>query len=321
MVKLKTANHIQENNEMFLRRAQSLTMILVLLLATGIVGCSGDSASPTTSSPATTDPPVTTTDPPPTTAPPTTTPPPTTAPPATTTPAGLTSAILNASAAINSYEFIATSTTVTTVSGYTVTATSVTDGQIDLNAQKAHINTVVNTQGYEIQVENYIADNWTYIKYVADATPPGFNSGTWYKVSMTATEWQDSWNSNSQSGQNNALFNNATVTIIGSETINGIDCYKINLIPDKASFLAYLQAQGTTDGADDVTNIEQSLQDIQFTGWVAKINSYMIKTEMSLAMTIEGVTANIQSVSTISNINQALNITLPAAAQAATQIS
>lgn len=304
----------------FSQKIPALLLTLLLIMGIALVGCdTSEETTDPTSQPTATNPP-TSTPPPETTgsgpAPSATNPPPT-----TTTAGDLAQSVIEASAGITSYEFEATAVTTTTASGFSFTANSVTEGRFDLENEAAHIDTTVTAQGTETRVENYLVDGWTYIKYDTAFAPPGFTSGQWYKIAMTPTEWEANWDSNSQEEQNELLFGDAELTILGSETINGTDCYKIDLIPDKAAFLAYLEAQGTTDSADDIDNVEQALQNIEFTGWVAKDTSWLVRTEMTMQMTIEGASMDLEVVSSLTSINQAGGITLPAEAQDAADLS
>jgi hypothetical protein len=92
------------------------------------------------------------------------------------------------------------------------------------------------------------------------------------------------------------LYDNPKVTIIGSEAINGIDCYKIKIDADSEPLLTMFKEQGIIDP--------------RFTGWVDKNTFHLLKSEHGFSSTRDGIVTEQSAVFFYSQINQ-VNITLP----------
>jgi hypothetical protein len=141
---------------------------------------------------------------------------------------------------------------------------------------------------------------------------------TWYKMLMDTQMQTQTWNAQSQ--QNNYLFSKSSITVDGSETINGTSCWKVTITPDLTELIKYLNEQQAIEDPSAITNPADSLKNIKLTAWVAKDTSYVIKMNLSMDMLIEAQTLSMVMSTTITNINQPVSITLPPEAVNAIQV-
>jgi hypothetical protein len=151
----------------------------------------------------------------------------------------------------------------------------------------------------------YILNNWVY-EY-----NPGVKA-EWVRTPLTEDIWSEEYQPNA-ANQTLALLNFPTaVQYIGQETVAGTNCYKINVNPNPAVILGALDMSdyGSISPSDVVKSSSCTV-------WIDESTYYPLK--ISIDMTISTVLLNV--VSTISNINQPVNIVLPAAAKNATAIN
>ena len=93
-------------------------------------------------------------------------------------------------------------------------------GEVDKKNKKIHLLTVMNPMMSEQNTETYIIDRIYY----------SFNSsGGWVKrYTANDTLWEQA----SVQGMQEELMNSSTVSFLPEETLNGIDCYVLNVTPD-----------------------------------------------------------------------------------------
>lgn len=139
----------------------------------------------------------------------------------------------------------------------------------------------------------YALDNWIY----------SCNSTSkWVKTQLT----EDIWNIILERLHLGELQNCTKASYIGMESVNGTNCYKMDITSGLESVINRLGLSGFT------------VKSYSSTIWIAENTYYPVKLSENLTWT-EGDRLSV--IWTYSNINQPVNIVLPAAAQNATATS
>ncbi|AQX74130.1 hypothetical protein B1772_00815 [Dehalococcoides mccartyi] len=240
-----------------------------------------------------------------------------------TTPTGsqLIASILAASPNITSFDTTSVIDMTMQVSGMSIKTVMTANGKEDLSSKKAYLTSSIIVTGdlaSTMEMETYLIDSFQYFRITSTDQNTGMQLNTWYKMLMDTQMQTQTWNAQSQ--QNNYLFSKSSITVDGSETINGTSCWKVTITPDLTELIKYLNEQQAIEDPSAITNPADNLKNIKLTAWVAKDTSYVIKMNMSMDMLIEAQTLSMVMSTTITNINQPVSITLPPEAVNAIQV-
>ncbi len=203
------------------------------------------------------------------------------------------------------------------------------DGVLDLENRQMKIDMTMNIEmpgedQTEIGIETYLFGDTIYMMMDVPGGVP-----TWMKVEMPEGYWGEM----SQVESQIELLEAAQVKVIDSETIEGTDCYVLQLTPDMEQ-LWQLAMQEPIPGEEVPAVAEEYLQKM-FTSfsvkqWIAKDTYFPIKAEIdmvidpaSAAMGLqaeESVPAGISMVLLFYNYNQPVSIELPPEAEEAIEV-
>ena len=120
------------------------------------------------------------------------------------------------------------------------------------------------------------------------------------------------WSAESQiSSMSDFLTNNVNLELVGTEIVNGVDCYVFSINPDMKSLISWIEGQMQSEQANVNLNdadFSQMLKDFTVKEWVAKDSYLPVKQQIS-------VTLNMPSIQTTSSTPSApmsmdLNATL-----------
>jgi hypothetical protein len=182
-----------------------------------------------------------------------------------------------------------------------------------------------------MKVEMYVIDGMMYAKPEAPGEEP-----MWIKSKAPAEAWGSL---SGVSGLNNyqALLQTAQVEVIGSDRVEGIDCYVLKLTPEMGEL--YQTAMDPTGGGGTGQVLppvpEELLQDIfrnfSVKQWVAKDTYFLMKVEIDMALETppdlleylneEGVKSVDITISFLAyNYNQPVTIVLPSEAEEAIEM-
>ena len=181
----------------------------------------------------------------------------------------------------------------------------------NLNQEMYLVETSPDMPDYDMEV--YIVDDWIY------RTNP--NSSTeWIKTGLT----EDIWAKQDITDQKLGLLSEYLgARYIGMESINGINCYKIDVEPNWDAIFAAADIS-ETEGVSKQDMIDM-IKDTSCTAWVAEATYYTARIffGMTIEMDILGqkYSMTMDMTMTTSNINQPVTINLPAAAKSAKAIS
>ena len=181
------------------------------------------------------------------------------------------------------------------------------------------------------RVESYVIDGMVYARPEAPGEEP-----MWIKSEAPAEYWEMM---KGVSGLENykELLQTAEVKILGSEKVNGVDCYELELTPEMAKLYqaAMIPVGGGGQAGILPTIPEELIQDIfssfSVKQWVAKDNYFLMKTEIN--MTIEStpelmdymgeegdVSIDVTIIFLAYNYNQPVSIELPPEAENASEM-
>jgi hypothetical protein len=286
-------------------------MIGFMLIAMVASSCGGNEA---VSPPPTSNNPVATTSP--TTNPPTTTPPPT-----TPAPDALLKLVNTASAGMNTFEGTMKTTMSMNLMGMDMKLDMNATMALDKPGKKLFTGLTVTTTGLgqtvSMDEQMYLINDTMYLK--GSIPDSGMDPNTWYKEVLPAADLASMWTSQDIGSQIQILLDSATLQIVGTEVINGVQCYKLKINPNMDKFMFYLNASGSDLADMGITNASQAFKQLDVTIWVNTANYLPAKMDMtmSLALDSQGQSMNISmSLSqTFTKVNQPVIITLPAAAQ------
>lgn len=198
----------------------------------------------------------------------------------------------------------------TAISGDEITMNMVGAGD-NLNQEMYIIGTSPQMQDYNMKM--YIVDDWIYMT-------SSDSSEEWIKTRLT----EDIWEEQDITGQQLGLLNDCFATrYIGMESINGVNCYKIDVQPNWDAIFAAADIS-ETEGLSQQDMIDM-IKDTSCTAWVAENTYYTMKIFLGMTMEMDILgqkySFTIDMTMTTSNINQPVTITLPIAAKNATEIS
>jgi hypothetical protein len=217
--------------------------------------------------------------------------------------------------------------------GETFEATMVMDsnGTLDLENGRMGMDITMNvaTPGedkIEMAVATYLLDDFVYMMMDLPEVGP-----MWMKLEMPEVAWEEMNQVESQIG----LLEASQVKIIGSETIDGIDCYVLQLTPDMEQLWQVVMQQAEVAG-EEIVDIQREFLEEVFRSssvkqWIAKDTYFLTKAQIDMVAELtpealgspqeEGlVTMEIALDLLFYNYNQSVSIVLPPEAVEAIEV-
>jgi len=217
--------------------------------------------------------------------------------------------------------------------GETFEATMVMDsnGTLDLENGRMGMDITMNvaTPGedkIEMAVATYLLDDFVYMMMDLPEVGP-----MWMKLEMPEVAWEEMNQVESQIG----LLEASQVKIIGSETIDGIDCYVLQLTPDMEQLWQVVMQQAEVAGEEIVDIPGEFLEEVfrssSVKQWIAKDTYFLTKAQIDMVAELtpealgspqeEGlVTMEIALDLLFYNYNQSVSIVLPPEAVEAIEV-
>jgi hypothetical protein len=181
----------------------------------------------------------------------------------------------------------------------------------------------------ETALEAYLIDGTGYSRQ----TSPGTES-VWEKEELSGTDWDETWEGiiemMSLAKPQLELLEEAEAEVIGSETVEGVDCYVLRLTPDMDRLWDTLMQQATLGfggnlGLPDFSQeiFDESSYNLSVEQWVAKDTYFLMKVEIDMSIALDAETMGVEegemSFDTAMtmlayNYNQPVSIELPAEA-------
>jgi hypothetical protein len=128
----------------------------------------------------------------------------------------------------------------------------------------------------KIETQTYIVADWLYTKLIL-----GGIGGGWFKTKLT----DEIWEMQNQLGQQIELMETATeARLMGSEAVDGTDCYVVELAPGEEKLRDFLSRQmvpGTGIDWSEI-NLETLSEATSITLWIAKDTRLLMKSEIDM---------------------------------------
>ena len=143
----------------------------------------------------------------------------------------------------------------------------------------------------------------------------GGQSTGWISEQVPYTEWE----AQDQFAQQLETFTFAEVKHAGEETVNGIDCYVLDITLDTDELIDFAMEQpGMEDALEGISISEllSGINDMTIKEWVAKDTNLPVKEQMSFSFSIDGVTVDMDMTMRIYDYNESLDVTPPAGVNA-----
>ena len=129
----------------------------------------------------------------------------------------------------------------------------------------------------DITGESYLIDNVMYTKsYTAETTT------TWTKQKIT----EEGWDTLNQLAQQMNMLESAPVELLGSEQLDGIDCYVLSVTPDMAEMYQTMMQNisGTGKWLSKIFDFKEMIKNASMTMLVAKDTFFVMKDEMKMTL-------------------------------------
>lgn len=159
----------------------------------------------------------------------------------------------------------------------------------------------------EVGMEMYLVDD---VMYIHARLPEMGGLSMWLKTEIP----EEYWGQMNQVESQMELAAAAEVTLTGSEKVGSVDCYVLELVPDMDQLWETMMAQGHAAG--DVwpeMPFEGELPDISSFSvrqWVAKDTYYLMKAEITMAMSAPLGTAGVSGTESDVDVEMSVSITM-----------
>lgn len=157
-------------------------------------------------------------------------------------------------------------------------------------ALKMALATIAVPDGQEenasvMATEMYLLNDTMYMKV----------DGSWTKIILVGTSLEALWAQQNEMERQNEELNNSTVTLLGRENVNGIDCYKFEVVPDLKAFSAIEESynvgiQGSQAGSSAAPRLNLSRlfnsTNISEIMWISADNHLPVKVDISMDLAL-----------------------------------
>lgn len=206
-------------------------------------------------------------------------------------------------------------------------------GALDLDNRKMRLNADLNVallgeDETEMGIEAYLIDNIGYSLTDVPGTDP-----TWEKEEVSEADWEEVIEALMLTKPQVELLESAEVDIIGSEIVQGVDCYVLRLTPNMVQLWETIIQQATLGfgwdlGWPEFTEeiLDEAFYSFSVKQWIAKDTYFLVKVEIDMtieltaeALEVEEGELSIDSALTMLayNYNQPVSIELPPEAEEA----
>lgn len=227
---------------------------------------------------------------------------------------------------VNSFRLDATITADVQSSGTQTTITADANYALDLEDREMEGIADVNMQmpGFSLaaEVQAYVVDNYTYVMTSA------LGQTEWAKQALPVETWQSIENGRYQI---ESLLDSVEAETVKEESLNGVDCYVLELTPDLSELQQALMEQpGIGDALADMPDLESIVQNMDIRVWVAKDTYFIMKADIDMTLVMDpeamGVpasegtaTVELSLQMTVSDYNEPVSVDLPPEALSASE--
>ena len=170
-------------------------------------------------------------------------------------------------------------------------------------------------------MESYLVDDWMHIKVSVDE-----KGAQWMKMPLP----NEMWDSQSAISQQIELLQTAKeVNFLGSEDVNGMDCYVVEMVPSAEALnkmLSQMQMPDIEEADFSHLSFADMIKEMSFKQWIAEDGYLIMKSETHVLMEISSedigasveefqkITADQSAVMVFYDYNEPVSIDLPAEA-------
>jgi hypothetical protein len=160
---------------------------------------------------------------------------------------------------------------------------------------------------FTVQGEMYIIEDCAYMNFEMPLEMSGWSKfcapGLLEQEAITTT-------------QIDFLAQFADVDLLGTETVDGVECYKLQVVPDMGSIWEWTLGQpGMEDMAGDFEGMEDLMEDmisdLSIVEWIAKDTYFPVKFVMEMTVTSEEGSIDMTMTGLVHHINEPMSIELP----------
>jgi hypothetical protein len=214
-------------------------------------------------------------------------------------------------------------------SSFTMSTTQSMTAEIQTSPPAMHaiMNISLNTSplgNLNVSTTLYLIESWMY----ASTNLTG-SVNAWTKYQLKPEDWTSQ---NQLEQQAEFLKSAVQVSLVGSEKVEGVECFVLDVKPDLVALSEFMNAQESGSGVDGIDfsrfDLVKIFKTYSIKEWVAKDNYLLQKAEMKVVMDLsqqevmptssaEKATFTIKSTIYFHDYNKPVNITLPPEALAA----
>jgi hypothetical protein len=105
--------------------------------------------------------------------------------------------------------------------------------------------------------------------------------GNWTKTKLLGLSLKDIWKQQDNMRQQSESLNGSNITLLGTEKVDGTECFKVKVIPDIKSYAAVEKEQLGSITILPYLNISSLFNDtsISYISWISKDKHILLKTE------------------------------------------
>jgi hypothetical protein len=214
-------------------------------------------------------------------------------------------------------------------SPFTISTTQNMTAEIQTSPPAMHavMNISLNTSplgNMNVSTNLYLIDSWMYA-----STDLSGSVKAWTKYQLKPEDWTSQ---NQLEQQAEFLKSAVHVSVVGSEKVEGVECFVLDVKPDLVALSEFMNAQESGAGVDGIDfsrfDLAKIFKTYSIKEWVAKDNYLLQKAEMKVVMDLsqqdvmptsstENTTFVIKSTINFYDYNKPVTITLPPEALAA----
>lgn len=168
------------------------------------------------------------------------------------------------------------------------------NGTFDRAAEKAAMTTSAQGQ----TVESYVDGSTMYVQ-----APQG-----WQAQDISDEE---PWNQSTALERQRAIMENAEITDLGEDTLDGEPVYVVRVNPEEERVKQVAAQQGTTQMGG------VSIDDVTYTQYVHRETDNLVQVDMNMTMEVNGQSADVTATITFDGYDEPTDITIPEDARAA----
>lgn len=199
-----------------------------------------------------------------------------------------------------------------------------TYGETDLKNKRMHSTmtmsaTDLNNTNSSVRIEMYLIDDVMYMLMNVPGAPEN-----WVKQNLDSSV--KVWEMQNQVEQQIEVMSGAEVRLLGEDSLNGVDCYVIEVKPDLRNLLAYVlkkqEPESKMAAIEDerMDELMRRIEYMQIKEWVSKDEYLPMKSVVEMRTNVENVTTEMTITINTYDFNRQLDLALPEAAANANEI-